>query len=113
MNLTLLLALTLSESTKLHQSFQRRFIPLKKGRVKDAVGTRLIGYRRLGLVPIALYFPLTVKRFGQKSGSGGMTLWGLTSTSFGYFQAKPAQAKGVVGWWLLVFFVLPCKVLCF
>lgn len=41
MNLTLL-ALTLSESTKLHQSFRRCFIPLKKGCVKDAVGTRLI-----------------------------------------------------------------------
>lgn len=42
MNLTLLLALTLSESTKLHPSFQPCFIPLRKGCVKDVVGTRLI-----------------------------------------------------------------------
>lgn len=42
MNLTLLHALTVPESTKLHQSFWRCFIPLKKGCVKDVVGTRLI-----------------------------------------------------------------------
>lgn len=42
MNSTLLLLLALSESTELHQSFRRCFIPLKKRRIKDVVGTRLI-----------------------------------------------------------------------
>lgn len=37
-----------------------------------------------------------------------MALWGLTLTSFGYFQIKPAQTKRVVGWWL--FFFLPVSV---
>lgn len=55
------LSLALSERTQLLPSFQPCFVLLQE----DVVGTTLIRERQLGLVPIVLYFPVTVKRFGQ------------------------------------------------
>lgn len=60
-SLTPCLSLPLSERTQLPPSFQPCFVLLQE----DVVGTTLIRERQLGLVPIVLYFPVTVKRFGQ------------------------------------------------
>lgn len=55
------LSLALSERSQLPLSFQPCFVLLQE----DVVGTALIRERQLGLVPIVLYFPVTVERFGQ------------------------------------------------
>lgn len=55
------LSLTLSKRSQLPPSFQPCFVLLQE----DVMGSTLIRERQLGLVPIVLYFPVTVKRFGQ------------------------------------------------